>query len=69
LASAYLENSFGIFSGKYLFTKLVAAHATNHTPNVRASLEKVEQYTVDGIEENIHLDYKGGGSISKTGKI
>jgi len=24
MASAYLENSFGIFSGKYLFTKLVA---------------------------------------------
>ena len=34
MASAHPENSFGIFSGKYLFTKLVAAHATNHTPNV-----------------------------------
>ncbi len=34
MASAYPENSFGIFSGKYLFTKLVAAQATNHTPNV-----------------------------------
>ena len=34
MASAHLENSFGIFSGKYLFTKLGANHATNHTPNV-----------------------------------
>ncbi len=34
MASAYLENSFGIFSRSFLFTKLVANHATNHTPNV-----------------------------------
>ena len=34
MASAHHENSFGISSGKYLFTKLVANHATNHTPNV-----------------------------------
>lgn len=37
MASAHPENSFGIFSGKYLFTKLVAAHATNHTQNVVAN--------------------------------
>ena len=30
------------------------------------TLEKIEQYIADGIEENIHLDYKGAGSISKT---
>lgn len=29
------------------------------------TLQKIEQYIVDGIEENIHLDYKGAGSISK----
>jgi len=28
-------------------------------------LARVEQYIADGIEENIHLDYKGAGSISK----
>ena len=33
-ASAYPENSVGIFSGKYLFTKLVAKHTTNHTQTV-----------------------------------
>ncbi len=30
------------------------------------TLEKIEQYITDGVEENIHLDYKGAGSISKT---
>ena len=40
MASAYPENSFGIFSGKYLFTKLVAAHATNHTQKVVRKLPK-----------------------------
>ena len=34
MASAYPENSLGIFYGKYLFTKLVADHATNHKQNV-----------------------------------
>jgi len=29
------------------------------------NLEKIQQYIDDGIEENIHLDYKGAGSISK----
>lgn len=29
------------------------------------TLEKVNQYIEDGIEENIHLDYKGAGSLSK----
>jgi hypothetical protein len=32
------------------------------------TLEKIEQYITDGIEENIHLDYKGSGSISKKGE-
>lgn len=27
--------------------------------------EKINQFITDGIEENIHLDYKGAGSISK----
>ncbi|MEO9513247.1 MAG: ATP-binding protein [Flavobacteriaceae bacterium] len=30
------------------------------------TLKKIEQYITDGIEENIHLDYKGAGSISKS---
>lgn len=30
------------------------------------TLEKIEQHIADGIEENLHLDYKGAGSISKT---
>lgn len=30
------------------------------------NLEKVKQFIADGIEENIHLDYKGSGSIDKT---
>lgn len=30
------------------------------------TLEKIERYITNGIEENIHLDYKGAGSISKT---
>ena len=30
------------------------------------NLEKIKQYISDGIEENIHLDYKGADSISKT---
>jgi hypothetical protein len=30
------------------------------------SLDKINQFIRDGIEENIHLDYKGSGSISKT---
>jgi len=30
------------------------------------SLDKINQFILDGIEENIHLDYKGSGSISKT---
>ena len=30
------------------------------------TLEKVEQYITDGVEENLHLDYKGAGAISKT---
>jgi len=29
------------------------------------SLERIEQYINDGVEENIHLDYKGSGSIAK----
>jgi len=40
LASAYLENSFGIFTGSCLFTKLVASHAPNHTPNVMGKAKK-----------------------------
>lgn len=30
------------------------------------SLDKINQFIKDGIEENIHLDYKGAGSISKS---
>ncbi|WP_017494726.1 helix-turn-helix domain-containing protein [Flavobacterium sp. WG21] len=30
------------------------------------NLDKINQYISDGIEENIHLDYKGSDSISKT---
>lgn len=30
------------------------------------NLEKIQQYISDGIEENVHLDYKGCDSISKT---
>lgn len=29
------------------------------------TLEKINQFVEDGIEENIHLDYKGAGSLSK----
>ncbi|WP_228414812.1 helix-turn-helix domain-containing protein [Chryseobacterium sp. G0201] len=29
------------------------------------TLEKINQFIKDCIEENIHLDYKGAGSISK----
>lgn len=29
------------------------------------TLEKINQYITNGIEENSHLDYKGAGSISK----
>jgi len=44
MACAYLENSFGIFSYNYLFTKLVANHATNHTPNVGNKLGTVKAH-------------------------
>jgi len=30
------------------------------------NLDRVNQFISDGIEENIHLDYKGAGSISKS---
>jgi hypothetical protein len=30
--------------------------------------EKILQYISDGIEENLHLDYKGAGSIDKKGE-
>lgn len=30
------------------------------------TLDKINQYIADGIEENIHLDYKGAGSIAKS---
>lgn len=40
MVSATHENSFGISSGKYLFTKLVANHATNHTQHVVKHFEK-----------------------------
>lgn len=36
-----LGNSCGISSGKYLFTKLVATHATNHTPTVGTNMKKI----------------------------
>jgi hypothetical protein len=32
------------------------------------TLDKINQYITDGIEENIHLDYKGAGSIAKSGE-
>lgn len=32
------------------------------------TLERINQYIEDGIEENIHLDYKGAGSLSKNGE-
>lgn len=32
------------------------------------TLDKINQYIADGIEENIHLDYKGSGSIAKSGE-
>ena len=32
------------------------------------TLEKVKQHIKDGIEENIHLDYKGAGFITKSGE-
>ncbi|MGK0449056.1 MAG: hypothetical protein ACJA2M_002859 [Polaribacter sp.] len=40
MASAYLENSVGIFSSPYLFTNLVANHATNHTHHVGKHFEQ-----------------------------
>ena len=54
MASAYPENSFGISSGKYLFTKLVANHATNHTPNVGKHL-KIEHKTKFNTSFNTNL--------------
>ena len=30
------------------------------------TLDKITQYIADGIEENIHLDYKGAGSLAKS---
>ncbi|MBR9847472.1 MAG: ATP-binding protein [Algicola sp.] len=32
------------------------------------TLEKIQQHIDDGIEENIRLDYKGAGSIAKSGE-
>lgn len=32
------------------------------------TLEKINQYISDGIEENIHLDYKGAASLGKNGE-
>lgn len=32
------------------------------------TLDKISQHIKDGIEENIHLDYKGAGSIAKSGE-
>lgn len=29
------------------------------------TLDKINQYIKDGVEENLHLDYKGAGAISK----
>lgn len=29
------------------------------------TLQKINQFITDGVEENIHLDYKGSGSLSK----
>jgi hypothetical protein len=32
------------------------------------TLDKINQHIKDGIEENIHLDYKGAGSLAKSGE-
>jgi hypothetical protein len=58
LASAYLKNSFGIFSRSFSFANLVLNNATNHTRNRWQQVKnQITKKNMDGKIENI-LSYE-----------